>query len=101
MFFVVYSIACECKSKTISANKGRQDNKFVGFAIHNWGECFGKTQTEIDAIGLKTQTYRCTGSQDYNGCTANHAGCVGHDFADYVYMLSVPGVKGKYCKIIF
>ena len=80
-------------------NADRGD-KFVGFAIHYWGECYGKTQADIDAIGLKKESNRCTGSQEYNGCSKNHTGCVGHHWADYVYMLSVPGVKGEYCIII-
>ena len=87
-------MACKCKENAKKANEGRSD-KYIGFAIHNWGECFGKTQAEIDAVGLKEQTHRCTGDQSYNGCNEEHAGCVGHDYADYIYLLSVEAEKGK------
>ena len=69
---------------------------FVGFALHNWGECFGKTQGEIDAVGLTEQTHRCTGDQSYSGCKKEHAKCVGHDYADYIYLLGTAAEKGKY-----
>ena len=87
-------MACKCNQKAKeSNNKRRLSEKFVGFAIQFWGECYGKTQAEIDAVGLKKPTNRCTGSQNYSaGCNDGHEGCVGHGDVDYIYLLSKEGL---------
>ena len=68
---------------------------YVGFALHYWGECFGKTKSHTDALMGKDKSHRCTGSQDYNGCADEHAECVGHANAEYVYMLPSKSEESK------
>ena len=88
-------MACKCNQKAREKNKNDPSKQFVGFAIHYWGECYGKNQAEIDAVGLRNQTHRCTGNQSYAGCSDEHVGCVGHGDADYIYLLSEEGLTGE------
>ena len=85
-----FSFACLCSEATKKANKNRSGpDVYVGFALHYWGECYGKTQAQIDVLksGDKKQTHKCTGDQSYTGCRDEHTECVGHNFAEYVYEL--------------
>ena len=75
-----------CVEKARAENAKRSAaNKYHGIALHYWGECYGRTKAQLDALEGKSQTHKCTGSQDYNGCRDEHEHCVGHEYAEYVY----------------
>eukprot|EP00795_Rhopilema_esculentum_P014505 gene14505-5565_t len=98
----MHHLACRCNEEVKKKNEKRATTgkeAYVGFALHYWGECFGKTKSQTDALMGKDKSHRCTGSQDYAGCADEHAECVGHANAEYVYMLpskSEESVDGGY-----
>ena len=75
------SLACRCETEA------RKRSKYAGFAIHFWGECYGKTQAQLDAVEGSTQSNECTGDQTYTGCFEKDKECAGHAFTDFVYKL--------------
>ena len=69
------------------ANKLAGGKKYTGFALHYYGECYGRTQADLDKYSLQEQSKRCTGDEEYNGCTEEHKECLGHEYSEFVYKL--------------
>eukprot|EP00795_Rhopilema_esculentum_P014496 gene14497-5558_t len=82
-------LACTCESKVKAANEGRTPaEQYVGFALHFWGECYGRTQAQIDSLATRSKSERCTGDQTYKKCYDTNPECTGHAFSEFVYKLS-------------
>jgi len=77
----MHSLACRCEAKA-------RERKYAGFAIHFWGECYGKTPAQLTALDKKTRSNECTGDQAYKGCSAEAKECAGHAYTDFVYKLT-------------
>ena len=60
---------------------------YVGFALHFFGECYGRTQSDLARFQRKAQSKRCIGDQTYTTCKDEHKECVGAAYAEYVYKL--------------
>lgn len=89
------SLACTCEEKIKDINKARSaSEKYAGFAIQFWAECYGKTQKQLDALVGRNQSKDCTGDNFYTGCHDVNEECVGHAFTDFVYRLTP--LSGKY-----
>ena len=81
-------MACVCAEKARLENRKRSGaDKFHAFALHYWGECYGRTKSQLEELKKRSESHRCTGSQDYDGCRVVHDHCVGHGYAEYVYQL--------------
>ena len=65
-----------------------ESHKYVGFALHYYGECYGRTQADIDGFKNKDTSNRCIGDQTYTVCKDENHECIGKEFAEYVYMLN-------------
>ena len=77
---ILSSLACKCAKKA-------KEGEFAGFALHYWGECYGKTAAQLEALTSKShQEHRCVGDQTYTKCViGSHAHCTGSDYAEGVY----------------
>ncbi|XP_065053088.1 L-rhamnose-binding lectin CSL1-like [Rhopilema esculentum] len=85
----MHHLACTCESKVKAANEGRTPaEQYVGFALHFWGECYGRTQAQIDSLATRSKSERCTGDQTYKKCYDTNPECTGHAFSEFVYKLS-------------
>ncbi|XP_065063645.1 rhamnose-binding lectin-like isoform X2 [Rhopilema esculentum] len=94
----MHNLACLCSEAARAANKVRSE-PYVGFALHYYGECYGRTQTQMEALIKKDQTHRCVGNQTYTNCDATHAECVGQEYAEYIYKFreaTIQNVNGGY-----
>lgn len=81
-------MACACSNAAKKANKKRSpDNVYIGFALHYYGECYGRTQAKIGELTKKGTSHRCIGDQTYTNCENKHTECVGRDHAEYIYKL--------------
>ena len=93
---MIFSLACKCDDAARAKNKERKDSEqYAGFALHYWGECYGKTRAQLNALMAKGESHRCTGSQKYDGCRKEHNECVGHEFAEVIYEFKAAAPKGK------
>eukprot|EP00795_Rhopilema_esculentum_P014506 gene14506-5566_t len=96
----MHHLACRCNEEVKKKNEKRATTgkeAYVGFALHYWGECFGKTKSQTDALMDKDKSHRCTGSQDYAGCADEHAECVGHANADPNPTVLFPPFRERTC----
>ena len=76
--------------------KTKESEKFVGFALHYYGECYGRTKAHVDELmGRTSQAHRCVGDQSYIKCEEDHSECTGKDFAEYVYEFKVAAPISK------
>eukprot|EP00112_Aurelia_sp_Birch-Aquarium-sp1_P019789 Seg4965.1 transcript_id=Seg4965.1/GoldUCD/mRNA.D3Y31 product=Hemicentin-1 protein_id=Seg4965.1/GoldUCD/D3Y31 len=90
----MHHLACKCDDEARAKNKGRKESeKYAGFALHYWGECYGKTRAQLNALMAKGESHRCTGSQKYDGCRKEHKECVGHEFAEVLYEFKAAAPK--------
>eukprot|EP00795_Rhopilema_esculentum_P014502 gene14502-5562_t len=86
----MHHLACTCESKVRAANKERAvPEQYVGFALHFWGECYGRTQAHMDSLVSKSKSERCTGDQTYTKCFDKNPECTGHAFSEFVYKLKL------------
>ena len=93
-------MVCTCEAKVRELNKARSGaEKYAGFALQFWAECYGKTQSQIDALVLKKTSSECTGDQSYTGCQPADKECAGHAFTDFVYLLK-PGAGKKALRLL-
>ena len=81
--YVVFSLVCKCEKAALK--KG-----YAGFAIHFWGECYGKSMQQINALAGRKQSSQCTGDRTFTGCHAKNDECVGHAYTDFVYKIKYP-----------
>ena len=92
---LIFSLACKCDDAARAKNKERKESEqYAGFALHYWGECYGKTRAQLNALMAKGESHRCTGSQKYDGCRKEHNECVGHEFAEVIYEFKAAAPKG-------
>ncbi|XP_065053844.1 uncharacterized protein LOC135682753 [Rhopilema esculentum] len=83
----MHHLACKCRAAAVLANTLAGGEKYTGFALHYYGECYGRTQEDLDKYSLQEQSKRCTGDEEYNGCTEEHKECLGHEYSEFVYKL--------------
>eukprot|EP00795_Rhopilema_esculentum_P001012 gene1012-15336_t len=77
-------LACKCARKA-------HEKGFSGFALHYWGECYGKTEEQLQILNeVEQQNDKCIGDQKYSSCNVScHQHCVGKEFAEAVYAFKV------------
>ena len=77
----LYRLACKC-------GKEAEKQGYVGFSMHYYGECYGKTASQITGlIGKGHAEERCVGDQKYDVCDmSKHSHCTGKDYAEAVYI---------------
>lgn len=71
-----------------------ESEKYTGFALHFWAECYGKTQRQIDALVGQPNSKACTGDSTFKGCLTSNKECTGHAFTDFVFKLKP--IEGMY-----
>ena len=73
-------MACKC-------SKLAKDGGYAGFAMHFYGECYGRTQSKIDkALSGGHNEDKCVGDQTYTICDMHkHDHCTGKEFAEAIY----------------
>ena len=78
-----FSLSLACKCAALAKELG-----FPGFGLEYYGECYAKTQEEIDALtkGADAKKHLCVGDQTYTVCEESHDFCVGKDNAQAVYV---------------
>ena len=85
------SLACECAKQAKAGG-------YAGFALHYYGECYGKTNAEIKEIQTNGghQQHLCVGDQKYDKCdTSAHDHCTGGNWAEGVYAFKAAANPGK------
>lgn len=75
-----FSLACRCGAEA-------KKQGFAGFAMHYYGECYGRTSAEIEEVVSKEHIKdRCIGDQTYTDCVhGSHEHCTGGASAEAVY----------------
>ena len=82
----VSRLACKCGN--VAKKQG-----YAGFAMHYWGECYGRTANELNSVSNHNEK-KCVGDQTYVKCDKeNHEHCTGRDYAEAVYKFQVAGRK--------
>eukprot|EP00795_Rhopilema_esculentum_P001079 gene1079-15413_t len=73
-------LACKCSQKA-------KVDGYAGFAMHFWGECYGRTSAELAGLVAKSHSsHKCVGNQKYTHCdVAEHEHCTGVEYAEAVY----------------
>ncbi len=85
------SLACECAKQAKAGG-------YAGFALHYYGECYGRTNAEIQNIQTNGghQQHLCVGDQKYDKCdTSAHDHCTGGNYAEGVYAFKAAADPGK------
>ena len=89
-------MACKC-------SKLAKEGGNAGFAMHFYGMCYGRTQSEIEEAGSKKHIEnKCVGDQTYTICEkSKHDHCTGKEGAGAIYtFISKPPEESKYTKDI-
>lgn len=82
----MHHLACKCSQAAKNANDQRsKDDAYVGFALHYYGECYGRTKAHLETLKKKGQSHRCIGDQTYTKCDDKHQECIGKELAEYIY----------------
>eukprot|EP00112_Aurelia_sp_Birch-Aquarium-sp1_P004443 Seg1505.2 transcript_id=Seg1505.2/GoldUCD/mRNA.D3Y31 product=Hemicentin-1 protein_id=Seg1505.2/GoldUCD/D3Y31 len=78
------SLAKKCSTK--AAEEG-----FAGFALHYWGECYGRTAKQLQNINAGNhKEKKCVGDQTYVKCDhKNHQHCTGRSSAEAIYKFKI------------
>ena len=73
-------MACKCSEAAKKAG-------FAGFAMHYYGECYGRTSSQLNELASKEHKMtKCVGDQTYTVCDkAKHDHCTGMDWAEAIY----------------
>ena len=73
-------MACKC-------SKAAKEGGYAGFALHYYGECYGRSQNDIEeARSKKHIDDKCVGDQEYTICDkSKHDLCTGKEFAEAIY----------------
>ena len=90
MFEFFFSLACKCSK--LAKEKG-----FAGFALHYYGECYGRSAAHIEELKSKThQEGKCVGDQTYTVCNkTKHDYCTGMQRAEAVYEFKSSSEESK------
>ncbi len=91
------SLACECAKQAKAGG-------YAGFSLHYYGECYGKTNAEIQEIQTNGghQQHLCVGDQTYDKCdTSAHDHCTGGSRAEGVYAFKTVAAPGKFTELCF
>eukprot|EP00493_Phyllostaurus_siculus_P024290 UN24629 len=88
-------LACECAKRAKAGG-------YAGFALHYYGECYGRTNAEIQNIQTngEHQQHLCVGDQTYDICNITaHDHCTGGNYAEGIYAFKAaadPAVNGGF-----
>jgi len=77
-----YMKGLACKCSKLAKKEG-----FAGFALHYYGECYGRSAAQLEILKSNThQGRKCVGDQTYKVCDkTKHDYCTGVDGAEAVY----------------
>ena len=86
-------MACKC-------SKAAKNAGYAGFAMHYYGECYGRSQSQLSGLGSKGhKAEKCVGDQTYTLCDKEkHGHCTGGNFAEAVYIFKASSDESKYIK---
>ena len=90
-------MACKCR-------KAAKERGYAGFALNFYGECYGRTQREMEeARSKKHIESKCVGDQAYTICdTSKHDHCTGKEDGEAIYAFKSDNPEeSKYGEDIF
>ena len=90
MFAFFFSLACKC-------SKLAKKEGFAGFALHFYGECYGRSAAKLEKLKSSThQGRKCVGDQTYKVCDkTKHDYCTGMQHAEAVYEFKSSSEESK------
>ena len=89
-------------STAFKCSKAAKESGYAGFALHFYGECYGRTQSEIDEARSKTHIEnKCVGDQTYTICDkSKHDHCTGIADAEAIYAIKSENLEeSKYTEV--